>query len=63
MENKTPKYMRAKQLSIYLSIALPTIYLYLRQGKITSIKVSNRITLFNVSEVEKALFKKFENKY
>lgn len=61
--NQTPvKYMRAKQLSVYLSIALPTIYLYLRQGRITSKKISNRITLFDVSEVEKALFKNFENK-
>ena len=59
MENKTPKYMRAKQLSIYLSIALPTIYLYLRQGKIESKKVSSYITLFDVAKVEKALF---ENK-
>lgn len=61
--SQTPvKYMRAKQLSVHLSIALPTIYLYLRQGRITSKKISNRITLFDVSEVEKALFKNFENK-
>lgn len=59
MENQTPKYMRAKQLAKYLSISLPTIWLYLRQGKITSKKISSSITLFEVAEIEKALF---ENK-
>lgn len=59
MENQTPKYMRAKQLAKHFSISLPTIWLYLRQGKITSKKVSSSITLFEVAEIEKALF---ENK-
>ena len=56
MENQTPKYMRAKQLAKHFSISLPTIWLYLRQGKITSKKVSSSITLFEVAEIEKALF-------
>lgn len=56
MENQLPKFMRAKQLSKHLSISIPTIWLYLRQGKIKSKKVSSYITLFEVSEVEKALF-------
>ena len=59
MENQLPKFMRAKQLSKHLSISISTILLYLRQGKIKSKKVSSYITLFEVSEVEKALF---ENK-
>ena len=59
MENQPPKYMRAKQLAKHFSISLPTIWLYLRQGKITSKKVSSSITLFEVVEIEKALF---ENK-
>ncbi len=59
MENQLPKFMRAKQLSKHLSISISTIWLYLRQGKIKSKKVSSYITLFEVSEVEKALF---ENK-
>ena len=58
MQNKTPKYMRAKDLSKYLGIATSTIWLYLRQGKIKSNKVSSYITLFEVEEVEKALFAK-----
>ena len=51
--------MRAKQLAKHFSISLPTIWLYLRQGKIKSKKVSSSITLFEVAEIEKALF---ENK-
>ena len=59
MENQLPKFMRAKQLSKHLSISISTIWLYLRQGKIKSKKVSSYITLFEVAEIEKALF---ENK-
>ena len=59
MENQTPKYMRAKQLAKHFSISLPTIWLYLRQGKITSKQVSSSITFFEVAEIEKTLF---ENK-
>jgi predicted site-specific integrase-resolvase len=54
-ENKIPKYMRAKDLSKHFGIATSTIWLYLRQGKIKSNKVSSYITLFEVTEVEKAL--------
>lgn len=52
---KTAKYMRAKQLALHLGIGLSTIWLYNRQGKITSKKISDRVTLFEVAEVEKAL--------
>ena len=52
---KTAKYMRAKQLSMHLGIGLSTIWLYTRQGKITAKKISDRVTLFDVVEVEKAL--------
>lgn len=55
-----PKYMRAKELSIYFSLPLPTIWLYVKQGKIESKKVSSAITLFEVEAVEKALFEKGE---
>ena len=54
--NITPKYMRAKGISKHFSISLPTIWLYVRQGKFTAKKVSPSITLFEVEQVEKALF-------
>lgn len=50
------KFMRAKELSKHLSISLATVWLYTKQGKITSKKLSERVTVFNVEEVEKALF-------
>lgn len=50
------KFMRAKQLAKHLSIGLSTLWLWHKQGKITSIKISERVTVFNVTEVEKALF-------
>ena len=55
LEYKTAKYMRAKQLALHLGIGLSTIWLYTRQGKITANKISDRVTVFDVVEVEKAL--------
>lgn len=50
------KFMRAKELANHLSVGLSTIWLYSKQGKITSKKLSERVTVFNVEETEKALF-------
>ena len=52
---KIPKFMRAKELAQHLGIGLSTVWLYAKQGKITSKKISDRVTLFEVAEVEKAL--------
>ncbi|PWE20085.1 helix-turn-helix transcriptional regulator [Aliarcobacter skirrowii] len=54
-ENITPKFMRAKQLAQHLGIGLSTVWLYAKQGKITAKKISDRVTVFDVVEVEKAL--------
>ena len=54
-ENITPKFMRAKQLAQHLGIGLSTVWAYAKQGKITPKKISDRVTLFDVVEVEKAL--------
>lgn len=56
-KNQTPKYMRVKELAKHFGIATSTVWLYVKQGKIKSNKVSSYITLFEVEEVEKALFK------
>ena len=53
--NNTQKFMRAKELAKYLGIGLSTVWLYAKQGKITSKKISDRVTVFDVFEVEKAL--------
>ena len=53
--NNTQKFMRAKELAKYLGIGLSTVWLYAKQGKIIPIKMSDRVTVFNVEDVEKAL--------
>lgn len=55
-ELQTQKYMRAKKLAEHLGIGLSTVWFYAKQGKITPIKVSDRVTVFNVEDVENALF-------
>ena len=52
---KIAKYMRARQLAEHLGIGLSTVWLYVKQGKITPKKISDRVTVFDVVEVEKAL--------
>lgn len=56
MSTETPKFMRAKQLAKHLSIGLSSVWLLSKQKKITAIKLSERVTVFNVADVEKALF-------
>jgi predicted site-specific integrase-resolvase len=46
---------RYKQLAQHLGIGLSTVWAYAKQGKITPKKASDRVTLFEVAEVEKAL--------
>ena len=45
--------MRAKEASQYLGVGLSTIWLYAKQGKITPIKLSERVTIFKRSELDK----------
>ena len=52
---KIAKFMRAKQLALHLGIGLSTVWAYVKQGKITANKISDRVTVFDVVEVEKAL--------
>lgn len=53
--NTTPKYLRPKELAEYLGIGLSTVWLYTKQEKIKRIKISQKVTVFQVDEVEKAL--------
>jgi len=55
-ELKAKKLLRAKKLAEHLGVALSTIWLWHKQGKINSIKISERVTVFDLEEVEKALF-------
>lgn len=54
--SETPKFMRARALSTHLSIGLSSVWALVKNERIKSIKLSSRTTVFNVAEVEKALF-------
>ena len=45
------KYLRAKETAKYLSIGLSTVWLYAKQGKLTPKKLSERVTVFDIDEV------------
>lgn len=43
---------RAKEVAEYLGIALSTVWLFSKQGKLTPIRVSPRVTVFDIEEIE-----------
>jgi len=45
--------LRAKDVAIYLSIGLSTVWMYANQGKLKPIKVSKRVTVFKKSDVDR----------
>jgi len=49
---KTTENMRAKETAKYLGIGLSTVWLYAKQGKITPIKLSERVTIFRKSDLD-----------
>lgn len=46
------EHMRAKQAAKYLGVGLSTIWLYAKQGKITPIKLSERVTIFKKEDLD-----------
>jgi excisionase family DNA binding protein len=50
------KFMRASELAKHLGVGKSTVWKWVSDGKITSKKISERVTVFEVAEVEKALF-------
>lgn len=55
---QTQKFMRAKELARHLNIGLSTVWLFAKQGKITPLKISEKVTVFDVLEIEKTLLRK-----
>lgn len=49
--NTTKKYLRAKDVASYLSIGVSTVWLYAKEEKLSPIKVSPRVTVFDLDEV------------
>jgi predicted DNA-binding transcriptional regulator AlpA len=55
MNNTNKKYFRAKEVAEYLSIGLSTVWLFTSQGRLTAKKLSPRVTVFDIEEVERLL--------
>lgn len=53
METSTKKYYRAKEVAKHLSIGLSTVWLYAKEGKLTPVKLSPRVTVFDIEEINK----------
>jgi len=45
------KYLRAKEVSEYLGIALSTVWAYAKDGRLTPKKLSPRVTVFSIEEI------------
>lgn len=52
-ELQLKRYYRAKELSKLLGIGLSTVWLYAKQGKLTVKKLSSRVSVFDIQEVNK----------
>ena len=47
------KYYRAKEVAKYLSIGRSTVWLFAKEGKLTPKKLSERVTVFDIEEINK----------
>ena len=50
-----PRYLRSKELAIYLGIGESTVWRYVKQGKLIKQKIRAKVTLFDVYQAEKSL--------
>ena len=51
LSTELPKKLRAKQIAKEFSIGLSTVWLYAKEGKLTPICVSSRVTVFDTEQV------------
>ena len=49
------QYMRAKQVSKYLGIGLSTVWHMAKEGTITAIKLTSRVTVFDKTEIDELI--------
>ncbi|KLD99110.1 AlpA family transcriptional regulator [Aliarcobacter butzleri L349] len=47
------KLLRPKEVALYLGIGLSTVWLYAKQGKIKPIKISGKVTVFSIDEINR----------
>jgi len=46
------KYLRAKEVANMYGIGLSTVWLYAKEGKLTPKKISARVTVFSIEEID-----------
>lgn len=51
LSTQLPKKLRAKQVAEEFGIGLSTVWLYAKEGKLTPVRVSSRVTVFDTAEV------------
>jgi predicted DNA-binding transcriptional regulator AlpA len=49
--SESKEYLRAREVAKFLGIGLSTVWLYAKRGKLTPMKVSERVTVFDKSEI------------
>lgn len=54
-DKKMQKYMRAKEVAEYFGIGLSTVWKYAKDGKLHPKKLSDRVTVFSIEELETTL--------
>jgi len=52
--------LRPKEAHKYLGVGLSTLWLYAKQGKITPIKLSDRVTIFKKSDLDNFISSRVE---
>ncbi|MDD4330045.1 MAG: DNA-binding protein [Aliarcobacter sp.] len=50
---QTKKMYRAKEVAQLLGIGLSTVWLFAKQGKLTPKKLSEKVTVFSIDEINK----------
>lgn len=48
---KSKRYYRAKEVAEYLAIGLSTVWALAKDGKLTKIKLSSKVTVFDIEEI------------
>ncbi len=46
------KYMRPKEVAEYMRIGIATVWRYAKEGKLNAKKLSPRVTVFNIDDIE-----------
>lgn len=50
--NAGKKFLRAKEVAEYMGIGLSTVWLYASNGTLTPKKISPRVTVFSIEEID-----------